>query len=146
MKYSAIPLESVHISDVAKLENICFSSPWSEKSLQMLLSENSIAFVCVVDEMIVGYCGAISVLDEADITSVAVHPEFRRCGIASVLLDALFCKSETKGIKTLTLEVREGNYGALVLYRKYDFVPVGRIKNYYKNPNEDALIMRKCLK
>ncbi len=142
MDFQIVPLDSTHIEAVACLERLCFESPWTENNLRLLLRDNAIAFVCLIDGRVCGYCGALSVLDEADITSIAVHPAYRRHKIASALLSSLIKSANERAVVSLTLEVREGNVGACALYQKYNFVAVGRIKNYYKNPVEDAIIMK----
>lgn len=138
-----VPFGENYLNEVAQLEQCCFSAPWTEKSLRLLLSENAIAFVCLIEDTVCGYCGALCVLDEGDITSIAVLPEYRRIGIATALLEHLILTANTKGIKTLTLEVRENNSKAIELYEKFNFLPVGRVKSYYKNPTEDAIIMKR---
>ena len=75
--------------------------------------------------------------------NIAVHPDFRRQGIAEALVDALMTELHEQGSRCLTLEVRASNESAKQLYRKLGFIPIGKRPNYYFNPREDALILRK---
>ena len=97
-------------------------------------------------EKVVGYAGIQVVLDEGYITNVAVLPEQRRGHIASMLLKVFFDFSLAHDLSFITLEVRPGNAAAIALYEKFGFVEVGRRKNYYEKPKEDALIMTKYFK
>ena len=90
-----------------------------------------------------GYVGSQSSIDEADIMNVAVHPDFRRRGVAEALIIRLVSDLKERGIHALLLEVRVSNTPAITLYEKLGFSQVGRRKNYYHNPKEDALILRK---
>ena len=131
---------------VAELEQLCFADPWSEKSIASEL-ENKLAFwlVAVEDDQVVGYIGSQPVMDESDMMNVAVHPEHRRKGIAEALIAALSDGLKAQGNVCLTLEVRASNAPAIALYDKLGFAQVGRRPNYYRNPKEDALILRKAL-
>ena len=82
-------------------------------------------------------------MDESDMMNVAVHPDFRKQGIANALILGLVEELRKMGSHCLTLEVRASNENAISVYRKLDFQEVGRRKNYYRNPREDALILRK---
>ena len=133
-----------HVSQIAALEQICFSDPWSEKSIAGEL-ENSLSLwlVCEEDGVVLGYVGSQTVLGETDMMNVAVSPEARRRGIAQGLISALVEELKHQGSHCLTLEVRASNVQAIALYGKLDFIQVGRRLNYYRNPKEDALILRK---
>ena len=106
---------------------------------------NELAFwlVAVEDGRVAGYIGSQTVMDETDMMNVAVHPDFRRKGIAETLVNTLVAQLKTKGSRCLTLEVRASNTPAITLYEKLGFSEIGRRKNYYRNPREDALILRK---
>ena len=137
-------MKQEHVSQVAALEKICFSDPWSEKSVASEL-DNKLAFwlVAVEEERVAGYIGSQTVMDETDMMNVAVHPDFRRKGIAEALVNTLVENLQKMGSRCLTLEVRASNVPAIALYEKLGFSEIGRRKNYYRNPREDALILRK---
>ncbi len=133
-----------HIAQVAELEKICFSAPWSENSIRYELTNPlSLWLVAVEDGQLLGYVGSQSVMDEADMMNVAVAPECRRKGIARKLVEALVAALAQRHVHSLTLEVRASNEPAKALYEMLDFEQVGRRANYYRNPKEDALILRK---
>ena len=133
-----------HVTQVAELEKICFSDPWSENSIASEL-DNQLAFWLVAEEgeTVAGYIGSQTVMDETDMMNVAVHPDFRRQGIAEALVNGLVEQLKDMGSHCLTLEVRASNAPAISLYEKLGFSEIGRRKNYYRNPREDALILRK---
>lgn len=137
-------MESRHVSAVAGLEKICFLDPWSEKSVASEL-DNPLSYWLVWEEngQILGYVGSQTVLGETDMMNVAVHPDARRRGIAEALILALVDGLREKESHCLTLEVRASNAPAIGLYEKLGFAQIGRRKNYYHNPKEDALILRK---
>ena len=133
-----------HVAQVAALEKLCFSDPWSENSIASELnSPLSLWLVALDGETVAGYVGSQTVMDESDMMNVAVHPDFRKQGIATDLIVELVEELRKMGSRCLTLEVRVSNETAISVYRKLDFVEVGRRKNYYRNPREDALILRK---
>ena len=134
-----------HVAQVAELEKICFgSAAWSEKSIASeLKNELSYWLVAVDDGRVLGYVGSQTVLGETDMMNVAVHPDCRKQGIGQTLVNALVDGLKEKESYCLTLEVRASNAPARALYEKLGFVQVGLRKNYYRNPKEDALILRK---
>ena len=134
-----------HVPQVAALEAICFRDPWSERSVASELDNPlSLWLVALDGERVAGYIGSQSVMGESDMMNVAVHPDYRRRGIAEALILALVeaVKAELDS-HCLTLEVRASNDPAIALYRKLDFEQIGLRRNYYRNPKEDALILRK---
>ena len=133
-----------HIAQVAELEKICFSDPWSEMSVASELKNPlSCWLVAEEDGEVAGYVGSQTVIDETDMMNVAVHPDHRRKGIAEKLVIELMEALKLRGSHCLTLEVRASNEPAKALYEKLGFVQVGLRRNYYRNPKEDALILRK---
>ena len=141
-----IPMNETHVAGIAALEKICFSDPWSENSIAYeLTSRLSYWLVALEDGELLGYIGSQSVLGESDMMNVAVHPDHRRKGIAEALVTALSHDLKEKGNVCLTLEVRDSNTPAIALYEKLGFMQVGLRKNYYRNPKEDARILRKSL-
>ena len=99
--------------------------------------------VALEGDKVLGYVGSQTVLDETDMMNVAVHPDHRRRGIARQLIDALIQALKERGSHSLTLEVRSSNAPAICLYNQLGFEEAGRRRNYYRNPKEDALILRK---
>lgn len=132
-----------HVSQVAQLEAQCFSMPWSENAISGELT-NPLALwvVAVEDGTVAGYIGSQSVMGEADMMNLAVHPDYRRRGIGRALVQTLVSMLWSKGVTSLALEVRASNESAIALYTQLGFTQVGRRPNYYKNPREDALILR----
>ena len=137
-------MKAEHVPQVAQLEKLCFADPWSEMSIESeLKSIWSYWVVAVEDEQVVCYVGSQSSIDETDIMNIAVHPGWRRRGIAESLIDYLIKDLKNRGSHALMLEVRVSNDPAIALYEKLGFRQVGLRKNYYRNPKEDALILRK---
>ena len=137
-------MKAEHVPQVAALEKLCFADPWSEMSIASeLRSIWSYWVVAVADEQVVGYIGSQSSCDETDVMNVAVHPDWRRRGIAESLMECLIRELKNRGSHALMLEVRVSNEAANALYEKLGFRQVGLRKNYYRNPKEDALILRK---
>ncbi len=132
-----------HLDDVMIIESLSFKIPWSKSSFIEELIENKLAvyFVAVSGGKVIGYGGVWKVFDEGHITNIAVHPEFRRCGAASVILESILSMCNETDIRSLTLEVRKSNIAAQKLYEKYGFKAEGIRKRYYSDNNEDALIM-----
>ena len=139
-----VNMNESHVAQVAELEKICFSDPWSEKSVASELN-NPLSCWLVAEEngAVAGYVGSQTVMDESDMMNVAVHPDHRRKGIAELLVTELVDALKKRGSHCLTLEVRASNEPARALYEKQGFAQVGLRKNYYRNPKEDALILRK---
>ena len=133
-----------HVCAIAELEIVCFSDPWSEKSISYELTNPLSDWLVAIDgDTVAGYVGSQSVLDEADMMNIAVAPEYRRQGIADILISELIQRLTDRGVCMLTLEVRVSNTPAICLYEKLGFQTVGKRPNYYAHPKEDALIMRK---
>ena len=137
-------MNSDHVPQVAYLETVCFHDPWSEKSIASEL-ENALSLwlVAVEGAEVIGYVGSQTVFGWTDMMNVAVHPDHRRKGVGEKLVQALEDALKAQESTCLTLEVRASNEPAKSLYEKLGFTEVGRRKNYYRNPKEDALIMRK---
>ena len=133
-----------HVAQVAALEKLCFSDPWSEKSVGSEL-ENPLSLWLVAEEegAVWGYVGSQTVMGETDMMNVAVHPDHRNQGIATALIVGLVEELRRQGSHCLTLEVRASNETAIRVYERLGFTELGRRKNYYRNPREDALILRK---
>ena len=133
-----------HVSAIAELEKRCFSDPWSINSIASELGNPlSLWLVAMEGDRLAGYVGSQSVLGWADMMNLAVAPEFRRQGVAEMLVQMLEQQLKMEKVSCLTLEVRTSNLPAITLYQKLGFAQVGRRPNYYHNPKEDALILRK---
>lgn len=144
-KVRIVPMNADHLDEIAALERMCFSAPWSRAMLAEELDNACSAFLTALDEedRVVGYAGLQVVLDEGYITNVAVRPDCRRQGVASQLLQVFLNFAEGNKLAFLTLEVRASNYDAIALYGSRGFRSVGRRKSYYEHPKEDAIIMTK---
>ena len=139
-------MTEAHVPQIAEIETLCFTDPWSEKSVASELGNRlSLWLVAMDGDTVAGYVGSQSVLDEADMMNVAVHPDYRRQGIGRELVLALAEALRKKGIRGLMLEVRQSNAPAIALYEQLGFQQVGMRPNYYRNPKENALILRKEL-
>ncbi len=131
-----------HITEIGRLEKECFSTPWSENSLrEELKNEYARFFVAVINGNVAGYIGAHNILGEVYITNVAVFPDYRRKGVGETLIKKLIDVTFSENADFITLEVRNSNEGAIKLYTKMGFEEVGKRKNFYENPREDALLM-----
>ena len=136
-------MTAAHVPQVAELERICFADPWSEKSVASELDNKwALWLVAVEDDRVIGYIGSQTSIDETDVMNVAVHPDFRRRGIAESLIIRLVEELKNRGSHALMLEVRASNAPAIALYEKLGFLQVGCRKNYYRNHKEAALILR----
>ena len=134
------------IPQIAALERLCFSDPWSEGSVASELeNELSLWLVAEEDGTVRGYIGSQSVPPDCDILNLAVAPDARRQGLGQQLLQALLDALHRRGIERVFLEVRPTNVPARALYAALGFEEIGRRKEYYVNPVEDALILRKEL-
>ncbi len=137
-----VPLEEKWFEQMAQIEILCFSDPWSLQALAGEL-ESPLAryFLCVEGEKLLGYAGARMVLEECQVVNVAARPDCRRQGVASQAMEALLACARREGREYATLEVRRSNVAALRLYQKLGFAPQGIRPGYYEKPREDALLM-----
>ena len=145
--YFVEKLTADKIFEVAELEELCFSLPWSEKSLELLLADKNAGFV-VCDRTsgrVVAYGGMVVVLDEGQITNIATHPHFRRQGLGERVVRAIIDYASESGLVSISLEVRESNAAAISLYEKLGFVSVGVRKNFYTSPRENGIVMIKSI-
>ena len=135
-----VPMTTEDAKGLAELDLLCFNVPWSEKSF-LEEAKNPLAryFVAKQEDKIVGYGGIWLVSGEGQITNIAVHPDMRKKGIASKILEQLIKSSED--CSQMFLEVRESNIAAIKLYEKYGFKNCGVRKNFYHSPVENGIIM-----
>lgn len=128
---------------VVALDRLSFSLPWPERSFRFELTDNprSRCWVAEADGRLAGMLVAWLLVDEAHIATIATHPDHRRQGIASKLLTYALRYMSREGAVTSFLEVRESNTAAQEMYRRFGYEQVGRRKRYYKDTNEDAILM-----
>jgi [ribosomal protein S18]-alanine N-acetyltransferase len=136
------------VAQVHLIDQLSFSMPWPENAFRYELSQNSyslcrIAYADLPDgrQLVVAETVVWLILEEAHIATIAVHPDYRGLGISRQLLVAVLCECIRRGARLATLEVRANNQVAQALYRRFRFEVVGRRPRYYRDNNEDALIM-----
>ncbi|MDD6195186.1 MAG: ribosomal protein S18-alanine N-acetyltransferase [Lachnospiraceae bacterium] len=130
------------IEEIAVLERQIFSEPWSAESLKEARQrEDNIFLVAVCDNRVVAYGLCYGTVDEGEIPTIATNPAYSHRGIATDLLQSLLQECRIRGIGQVFLEVRESNGKAQGLYHKCNFEIVGRRRNFYRFPTEDALVM-----
>ena len=134
-----------HLSEVASIEEMSFSLPWSLESLELMLTEQASALVALEDGRFLGYVGMMCVLDEGQIINVAVHPDARRRGVGRTLMQAAEAYAKERGIVFLSLEVRESNIAARSLYSSLGWEEQGIRKGFYSHPVENACVMTKSI-
>ena len=141
-----IVIEAMRLEDldeIQRIEQASFTTPWPPNAYRSELTTNRLAsyLVARAEGRIVAYGGMWLMVDEAHITTFAVHPAWRRQRIGERLLIAFLDLARDRHAREATLEVRLSNLGARRLYEKYGFRPVGLRPRYYSDNHEDALIM-----
>ena len=127
---------------VAELEKLCFSQPWSRKSLELLTNEGiGVGMVCRKDGIVCAYGGMMCAVDEGQITNIATHPDHRRQGYGKAVVEALIKYAKNNHLESISLEVRESNRAAIELYSALGFKVEGKRKDFYTKPTESALVM-----
>jgi ribosomal-protein-alanine N-acetyltransferase len=136
-------MEMKDLDDIEVVEHLSFTTPWSRESFINELKTNVFAryFVAEKEKRVIGYGGMWLVLDEAHITNIAVHPDYRGRGLGERLMRSLMSFAVSSGATAMTLEVRRSNEAAKQLYRKLGFVEEGVRPGYYTDNGEDAIIM-----
>lgn len=136
------PMQPADIPVVAEIERLCFGDRWSEEAFSSELANPASTYVVgVANGRSIGYAGFWLILEEAHITTIAVHPEEQGKKFGEQLLIHLIEQSAQRGAKWLTLEVRVSNLVAQRLYEKYGFMALGKRRGYYQHDGEDALVM-----
>ena len=129
------------IKAVSEIESVSINPPWSYKAIcDFAEYDTNRILVAKLCDTVVGYITYSVVLDEVQIANVATHPDFRQLGIGKKMLSFLNETSKKDNMYVITLEVRQSNTPAIKLYEKCGYQEVGRRKNYYKNPTEDAIL------
>lgn len=140
------PMRSADLPQILKIEVECFTMPWSEATFRGLLRRSDAdLFVAEEDGTILGYAAFWAVLDQGELGNVSVEPGSRRRGIGERLILAVLKRAQQRGVREVYLEVRVSNRGAQNLYERFGFAEVGRRRNYYLEPIEDALVMRRAI-
>jgi [ribosomal protein S18]-alanine N-acetyltransferase len=140
-------IEVHEIPWVLEIERMSFSEPWSESAfLNEILKSYAINRVAVRTNRVIGYICVNYIIDEGHILNLAVHPDFRRQGIATILMNGAIHELKRKGCNYLYLEVRTSNSAAKKFYERFGFAVAGIRKDYYISPKEDAVIMMGRLK
>ena len=134
-----------HLEGAAAIEKLCFSSPWSAQSLELLTNEGiGVGYLCFTGSTqptVTAYGGMLITVDEGQITNIAVHPDHRREGLGTAILRSLLRHAKDERLDSVSLEVRASNTAAIELYKKAGFIEAGRRKAFYTKPTEDALVM-----
>ncbi len=134
-------LDRSHLQALVELDQICYRGLWGLQGYQEELERsNSTVLGCFVKTRLCGFGILWRVMEEAHIISLAVHPEYRRRGIGTMLLTALLEAAIQQGCEWVTLEVKESNRAAQQLYENLGFQLLGRRHHYYADTGEDALI------
>ncbi len=129
------------ISEVASLEKLVFSDPWSEKVYTETLALDGVEYVVACDgEKIIGAAGVRNIVGTGEITNVMISPAYRGKGIGRQMMSELIRRGAALGAQDLTLEVRAGNDHAIRLYESLGFISAGIRPGFYNNPKEDAVI------
>ena len=131
------------LEQVAAIDEASFSMPWPLRSFHFEVSDNpaSRSWVAEIEGQVVGMVVAWMIVDEIHIATIATHNDFRRRGIGEKLLIHTLKSAKEEGALTSFLEVRESNRFARQMYNKFGYVEVGRRRHYYKDNNEDAILM-----
>ena len=143
------PATESDLNQIVAIERSCFADPWSESAFRRLLGGLPAIFQVLVlpqGNRVAGYVIAFAVGDDAELLNVAVEPTSRGKGFAGQMLDAVLIELGGRGVMAAFLEVRDSNRAARGLYESRGFREIGRRKNYYRRPVEDALVMRRILK
>ena len=143
-KYKIREMTHDDIDEILQIEELCYGAHhWSKESFVTELGNKISTYRCVVDEnnKCCGYMGIWKIIDEAHVTNLSVHPDYRNKKLAHRLLLASIDECYREKIKYITLEVRVSNQKAINLYEKFGFRSLGLRKKYYQDNNEDALIM-----
>jgi ribosomal-protein-alanine N-acetyltransferase len=141
--FALAPMTLDDLEQVMAIERASFRTPWSQGAFRYELTQNRVAHCTVLraGAQIVGYLCLWEIGSEVHITNLAVHPDYRRRGVARALLEAMLAGARQRGVELVFLEVRPTNAEAIGLYASFGFQVIGRRKGYYFDNGEDALVM-----
>ena len=139
------PIQHSDVDAVYAIEERSFPYPFTREIFEAIIGRHPFHGLIAEDGIVVGYIIFSIIVDESELLTVAVDGPHRRKGIARGLIDAMFSFGKKAGVKNFYLEVRPSNETAIKLYSSYGFSKVGLRKGYYKDNNEDAIVMKKCL-
>lgn len=149
-KYHPVRMQKIpsHLEGAAALEKLCFSNPWSAKSMELLTNDGiGVGYLCLTpgapgsEPMVTAYGGMLITVDEGQITNIAVHPDHRRKGQGAAIVRALMRHAKDAKLESISLEVRVSNTAAIKLYESFGFEQVGKRPRFYEKPVEDAYVM-----
>jgi len=151
VKEHAVLVDAVTNEDIpaiVAIERAAFSDPWSARSFREALAHPSVYFACARSDAhdVLGYVVAWFVADEGEIANLAVAPAGWGSGIGRALLDSALDQARSRGVASVFLEVRDSNERARRLYQSRRFEEIGRRRDYYRRPVEDAIVLRRTLK
>lgn len=139
-------MRSIDLPRVMEIELATFTMPWGEATFRGLLRRtDSDLYVADVRGAVAGYAVFWAVTDQGELGNVAVAADYRGRGLGRKLVETVLERAAERGVREIFLEVRRSNAGAQNLYRTFGFFEVGKRKNYYLEPVEDALIMKKVI-
>lgn len=141
------PARESDVQGITRVEKASFSDPWSEADFTSVVSAPRAIFLVAAngEDGVAGYVLVMTVLEEAEVLNIAVHPASRGKSLGGRLLDAGMAEASRRGAQEMFLEVRESNEAALRLYRSRGFEAIARRKKYYRTPVEDALVLRRAM-
>jgi ribosomal-protein-alanine N-acetyltransferase len=145
---SVSPATEKDVVAIVAIERAAFSDPWSAHAFHEALAQSTVYFACARSDAgeVLGYVVAWFAADEGEIANLAVSPQVWGSGIGRALLDASLDEAQSRGATRVYLEVRDSNDRARRLYRSRAFEEIGRRRNYYRRPVEDAIVLRRTMK
>ena len=145
MKINLSPMNESHIDGILEISNLSFHMPWSRESIENEFRNRLAHYIIAEDEKgkVIGYGGVWIVVDEGDITNIAVHPDYRGQHIGSMILEEMIRVCSSHSVTAMTLEVRKSNMAAQNLYKKFGFIAEAVRPKYYEDNDEDAILMWK---
>jgi [ribosomal protein S18]-alanine N-acetyltransferase len=137
------PMAVADLDEVLAIERVAFKTPWSRAAFRYEITQNRVArcLVMLAERALVGYLCLWEIGPELHVTNVAVHPAWRRRGVARALLASELDRAREHGVTAALLEVRPDNVEARTLYERFGFRVIGTRRGYYFDTGEDALVM-----